>query len=397
VNAEAVTTWLAAQYPRMLLLLEELVNIDSGSHDKSGVDRLADRLAAFFVEQGLPVQSIEAPSYGRATVVRCGAREPTAHHKGVLLIGHRDTVFPQGEAHRRPFCIRGERAYGPGVCDMKAGLVLQAFVTVAMNRFAALPIPLTLLTTGDEEISSPWSRPHIEAEAKRALAVFNAEPGRPNGGVVIARKGSVFLNLDVQGRAAHAGVNFFDGASAVSALAHKVLELDQISDASRGVTLNVGTVQAGQSVNTVAPQARAQIDLRYVGPEDRTALLARIHAIAQASHLYGTAGKTEIDGEMLPMPERPSTLALFAIYKDAAAQAGFESHGVFTGGCSDSGFTSAVGAPTLCAVGPTGGMAHTRDEFVELASVLPRTLALALSIFEVARRGGVAASSSMHP
>ena len=390
-NLDAVIQWLGAQYPQMLALAEQLVNIDSGSYNKAGVDRVADQLSQFFASHGLQMQHEDGPQYGRLSWVRMGNRALRSDEKGILLIGHRDTVFPDQEVQRRPFSIRGERAYGPGVCDMKMGLVMQAFITVAVHKFESLNIPLSLLTTGDEEVSSPWSRPHLEREARQALAVFNAEPGRANGGVVIARKGSVFFDLHVQGRSAHAGVNFFDGSSAITALSHKVLALAELSDEASGVTLNVGLAQGGEATNTVAPHATAKIDLRYVTDDQRQSLVERVQAIAAEEHLAGTSSTTRIFGEMLPMPERPSNLALFAIYKDAAARAGFDAHGVHTGGCSDSGFTTAVGAPTLCAVGPTGGKAHTSDEFVELPSVMPRTLALLHSIAEVARRGGVTA------
>ena len=388
-RSEAVLEWLDQQYPAMLALTHELVDIDSSSHDKAGTDQVADRLGAFFSEYGMSTEAADGPRFGRATFTRTGAGLPDPARKGILLIGHRDTVFPKGEPTRRPFRIEGERAYGPGVSDMKAGLVMQAFVLAAIHRHDAIDMPVTMMTTADEEISSPFSRPHLEREARQALAVLNAEPGRPNGGVVIARKGSVFFDLGVVGKPAHSGVNFFEGASAVTALAHKVLELDRLTDESRGITMNVGTLVGGQSVNTVAASARAQLDLRYIDPMHRDEIVEKVMRIAQTEHLPGTAAEASIFGEMVPMPERPSTMALLAMYKDAAAHAGFESHGVFTGGCSDSGFTSAIGAPTLCAVGPTGGKAHTPDEFMEVPTFLPRTHALARTILAIAAAGSV--------
>jgi glutamate carboxypeptidase len=377
---DTVSQWLAEQYDAMLDLTQAMVNIDSGSYDKGGVDRVADCLSEFFGAHGLTSTIEDDPTYG------CTSRVCTRSEgeRSILFIGHRDTVFAQGEADRRPFSTKDGRAYGPGVSDMKSGLAMQAFVLVAIHRFGALPVPLVMLTTGDEEISSPSSRLCIEREAAKAMAVFNAEPGRPNGGVVIARKGSVYFNLAVHGKAAHAGANFFDGASAISALAQKIIDLNMLSDQENGITLNVGTIAGGHSVNTVAPHAHAQIDLRYVQSKQRAELVSAIERIANHSHVPGTSAQLEIYGEMLPMPERSATLDLLAIYQDAAAQSGFEAHGLFTGGCSDSGFTSAVGAPTLCAVGPTGGKGHTTDEYVELDTLVPRAQALARAVFAVA-------------
>lgn len=379
---DTVSQWLAEQYDAMLDLTQAMVNIDSGSYDKAGVDRVADCLSEFFGTHGLATSIEDDPTYGYTSRV-CTHGEAD---RKILFIGHRDTVFAQGESARRPFSVKDGRAYGPGVSDMKFGLAMQAFILVAMHRFGALPVPLVMLTTGDEEISSPSSRLRIEREAAKAIAVFNAEPGRPNGGVVIARKGSVYFSLAVRGKAAHAGASFFDGASAISALAQKIIELNKLSDQESGITLNIGTIAGGHSVNTVAPHAQARIDLRYVQSKQRDALIAAVERIATHSHVPGTSAQLEIYGEMLPMPERPSTLELLALYQDAARQSGFEAHGLFTGGCSDSGFTSAVGAPTLCSVGPTGGKGHTGDEYVELNTLVPRAQALARAVFAVAHK-----------
>ena len=144
--------------------------------------------------------------------------------KNIVLMGHRDTVFPKGEAARRPFRIENGRAYGPGVADMKAGLVMNAFVLAAFRKFGAAPGPMVGLFTGDEEIGSPEGRIAIEAEGRMARAVFNSEPGRPSGNVVTARKGGVFMMLSIEGKAAHSGGNFEAGISAIEELARKIID-----------------------------------------------------------------------------------------------------------------------------------------------------------------------------
>src|SRR5262249_18047227 len=150
---------------------------------------------------------------------------------------------PKGEVGRRPFRIDGGRAYGPGVADMKGGLVVNAFVLAAFKRFGGAPGPLTALVTSDEEIGSPSSRPVIERVARGARCVFNSEPGRPSGNIVTGRKGGVFLRFAVTGKAAHSGGNFEKGISAIGELAHKVVAIHRLTDLARGVTLNVGTVK----------------------------------------------------------------------------------------------------------------------------------------------------------
>ncbi len=287
-------------------------------------------------------------------------------------MGHRDTVFPDGEASRRPFTIRDGMAYGPGVADMKAGLMMNCFVLAAFARFGGAPAPLVGLFTGDEEIGSPEGRPVIEAEARRARVVFNSEPGRVSGNVVTGRKGGVFMGFRITGRAAHSGGNFTEGISAIEELARKVQAIHALTDLDRGVTLNVGLVRGGQSVNTVAPFAEGEIDLRYVNLDDRAAAVAAIEGIIARSFVPGTKAELTIKGEFLPLTQSPPAKRLFELYVDAARASGFKTEGEFTGGCANSGFAAGVGAPTICAVGPVGGKAHTPDEFLRLDSLVPR-------------------------
>src|SRR5499427_6319770 len=276
-----ITGWLAAQSEAMLALLAEVVNVDSGSYDKSGVDAVGDRFVRFFSEQGLLTAIEPNERFGDAIHVRLD--HTPSNERPIVLMGHRDTVFPKGEVARRSFRVEGGRAYGPGVVDMKGGLVMNAFVLAAFKRFGGAPAPLVGLFTSDEEIGSPACRPIIEAEARRARAVFNSEPGRPTGNVVSGRKGGVFMKMEVTGKAAHTGGNYSEGISAIEELARKIQALHAITDLDRGITVNVGLVSGGQSVNTVAPWAEGQIDLRYVTAPDRDDAMARISAISERS------------------------------------------------------------------------------------------------------------------
>jgi glutamate carboxypeptidase len=376
-----ITTWLAAQQAAMLALLAEVVNIDSGSYDKAGVDAVGARLVRFFHQHGLLTAVEPIEGYGDAIHVRLD--EVNANERPILLLGHRDTVFPKGEAARRPFRIEAGRAYGPGVADMKAGLVLNAFVLAAFKRFGGAPAPVIGLITGDEEIATPGSRPIIERVARGARCAFNSEPGRPGGNVVTGRKGGVFMRLEVTGKAAHAGGNFEQGVSAIGELAHKIVAMHRLTDPGRGVTVNVGLIKGGQSVNTVAPSAEAEVDLRYVDPADRAQVMAALEAIVAEAVVPGTTARLIVRGEFAPLVATPAADALFTAYRAAAADAGLNVHGEFSGGCADSGFTAGVGCPTLCATGAVGGNAHTPEEYMEVGSLVPRAQALALAILRL--------------
>ncbi|TVR07308.1 MAG: M20 family peptidase [Salinarimonadaceae bacterium] len=361
----------------MVDFLVSIVNIDSNSYDKPGIDRCGDAISAFFRANGMPVETISLPEHGDILRVETSGGPGG---RPILILGHRDTVFPTGDASRRPFTIRDGRAYGPGVADMKAGLVVNCFVLAAFTRFGGAPAPLVGLVTGDEEIGSPASRPHIEAEARAALAVFNAESARANGDFVVARRGCLFIEIVVEGRSAHSGVNFDEGRSAVEALARKISALYGLTRRDDLVTVNVGQISGGQSVNTVAARASARVDLRYYEAADRARLLGEVQHIVETCDAPGTSARFEIFGEFPPMNETPASRALADLYCRSAAQVGFGTRGALTAGAADSSFTAAVGAPTLCGLGPVGGRYHSDDEYMELASFVPRAKALALTI-----------------
>lgn len=380
-----IAGWLAEQRTAMLGLLEEVVNIDSGSYDKAGVDAVGMHFVRFFEEQGLLVDIEKHDTYGDAIHVRLD--DAPSNEKPIVLMGHRDTVFPKGEAQRRPFRIVDGRAYGPGVGDMKGGLVLNAFVLAAFKKFGGNPAPLAGLITSDEEIASPACRSVIERVARDARCVLNSEPGRPSGNVVTGRKGGVFMRLEVRGKAAHSGGNFAQGISAIGELAHKIVALHGLTDIPRGITVNVGLVSGGQSVNTTAPLAEGRIDLRYVKPGDRGYALDAINRIVETPTVPGTTAVLEILGEFLPLTKPAGSEALFATYVEAAGAAGLKVSGEFSGGCADSGFTTAVGCPTICATGPVGGNAHTPEEFMEVATLVPRAQAMALAILRMPASG----------
>lgn len=372
-----IVDWLAASKADMLNLLERLVNTDSWSYDKAGVDRVGEEIAAFLGQHGIDVTRIPVETHGdafRASVGGAGGNRP------ILLMGHRDTVFPTGEVIKRPFKVVGDRAYGPGVSDMKSGLVLNTFVLTAFHKFGGAPAPLVALYTGDEEIGSPTSRPIIESAAREARLVFNSEPGRPTGNVVTGRKGGVFMRCEVTGVAAHSGGNYEKGRSAIEELARKIQAWHQLTDIPAGITVNIGLIEGGQSVNTVAPHAKAEIDLRYVSLSQRNPAVEAVRAIAETCSVPDTSGTLEILGEFNSLNQTLESKRLFEHYVSAAAVAGLKVAGEFSGGCADSGFTAAVGTPTICATGPVGGNAHSPEEYLEVESMVPRAQAMAISI-----------------
>ncbi|HEY4193569.1 MAG TPA: M20 family metallopeptidase [Mesorhizobium sp.] len=374
-----ILAWLAARQDAMVALLGELVNIDSGSYDKAGVDAVGARLIAFLAEHDIATGVLPVRDFGDTLLAGTASVRRDGERRNFLLLGHRDTVFGKGEAARRPFRVSGDRAYGPGVADMKAGLVMNAFILAAFQRFSP-HIPVVAMMTGDEEIGSQASLAHIEAEARFARAVFNAEPARVSGNFVSGRKGGFTYRFEIEGKAAHAGVNFTEGASAIGEMAHKIAALHALTDVAAGMTLNVGLVSGGSSTNTVAASAAAELDVRFVDNAQREHLIRQIEAILTTSSVEGTATSFERQSESLPLAPTPRNARLCACYAEAARELGLEIEGEYTGGCADSGITSSAEAPTVCATGPVGGKAHTQDEYIVCATLSERARVVAATI-----------------
>ena len=374
-----VIDWLGASQAQMLDLLQRIVDIDSGSYQKAGVDAVIGQLRGHLEQHGVSCEihpNLEAGNCMRASLAGAG--------KPIALMGHCDTVFAAGTVAQRPFRVEGDTAYGPGVADMKAGLVINSFVLSAFAR-AGIEAPMLGLYTADEEIASPASRPFIEAHAANARAVFNSEPGRPSGNVVIGRKGAMFVDCEVTGIPAHSGGNHHEGASAIEALCRKVVQMHGLTDYESGTTVNVGLIQGGSSVNTVAPHASASIDVRFKTAAAMEEVKAKLAAIMDETQVRGTCAHITRQRYFLPLVQSAASKDLFEAYVDSAASIGFGAAGEYSGGSADSGFTAAAGVPTLCGTGPVGGKVHTADEWLKVSTIVPRAQAIALTALRMLR------------
>ncbi len=380
---EPLINWLNAQQENMLSLLADLVNIDSNSFYKAGVDKVAARLRVFFDNHGIPYDTIPLTDHGDAlrAVVSGGDG-----NKPILLCGHRDTVFATGEVEKRPFSTRDGKAFGPGVADMKPGLVINAFILAAFHKFGGHPNPLIGLFTGDEEIGSPSSKDIIIAEAEKARLAFNSEPSRPSGNIVTQRKGGIFCHCAIKGVAAHSGGFFTEGRSAIQELAYKIQALHALTDLERGTTINVGLVRGGQSVNTVAAEASCDIDIRYQDTAERDDILTQVKTICEKVYVEDTSSSFSIRGEFQPLNPSAQSKELFALYQESAAQDDVIVEGEHSGGCADSGFIAAAGTPVICGVGPVGGNYHRPDEWMQIDSLAQRARFIANTILRLARQ-----------
>jgi glutamate carboxypeptidase len=368
---------VAARYDRYLDDLAGLVGIDCGSYTAAGVNRVADAVAASLSELGAAVERIQhRPADGERQLGDLVIGHIEGSGPRLLLIGHMDTVFELGTVAERPFRVDGERATGPGVSDMKGGLLAGLHALAALHSLDRRP-SVTFVANPDEEIGSPFSTPHIRSLAGEHDAALVLECARANGDIVSARKGIADLEVTITGRAAHAGVEPEKGRSAILEAAHQVLALHALNGRWPSVTVNTGVIEGGTRPNVVAASCRLELDLRAASSAEFDAAAAEIREIVVHPTLAGVSTELRRAAFHPPMERTPGNGRLADLAIAVAAELGIELHDTLTGGASDANTTTAAGLPTLDGLGPIGGDDHSADEWLDLSSVIPRTTLLA--------------------
>lgn len=369
--------------PDLLADLEHLVNIESGSYTKAGVDEVSTWMAGQLAALGASIERHPNEVLGDIVVATF---EGQATGPTVLLIGHADTVFEPGYLARRPYEIRGNEILGPGASDMKSGLLLglyalRALQTVAPPGASWLPVgQLSYVVVPDEEIGSSSSTPVIRALAQEADVAFVMEAARANGDIVSARKGMMHFRATVSGRAAHAGVEPGKGRSAVLEAAHKTVALHALNGRWDGVSVNVGGLNGGTRPNIVADAAILLIDMRARLIADQLAAEAAIREILETTTVPDTNTTVEITAHHRPMEKTAESAVLVDQAVAIARSIGFELRDTATGGGSDANTTAGAGVPTIDGLGPIGGNDHTPEERILLDSIVPRLTMLAALI-----------------
>jgi len=363
-----------AAEPRLLTQLRELVEIESPSHDKAAVDRAGQLVAAWAEALGATVKRHKQKHFGDVLELKFGpARSPKQR---ALLLGHLDTVWPIGTLATMPWREADGKLFGPGVLDMKSGVVM-ALEAIAVQKQLGADRAVTLLLVSEEEIGSPVSRTITEKIAQQCSAVFVLEPAQGLA-YKTARKGVGHYQLRVQGVASHAGVDFSSGHSAVLEMARLLQTVANFTDLSKGLTVNPGVVRGGTQSNVVAAECIAEIDVRIVKASDA----ARVQRLFRGLKVTDKACTLTITGGINrpPMERKPGTIQLFQQARAFAAEIGLALEEASTGGGSDGNFTAAVGVPTLDGMGSVGSGAHAAHEHVVKKHLVERTALLAAMI-----------------
>ncbi|HMM19255.1 MAG TPA: glutamate carboxypeptidase [Selenomonadales bacterium] len=368
-------------------LWEQLVNIDTGTGYGEGLVRMGGIVLRFLEELGAEIKTVDSDTPGAGfNIIATFSGQGTG---SVLAMAHLDTVFPPGTAAKRPFRIEGEWAYGPGVSDCKGSVALCLFALKLLQetRYGDYG-KITCLFNCDEEIGSPSSRDLIQRLTKEHDYVLCCEPGQFGDGVVLSRKGSAVLKVEVHGRASHAGNAPQDGRNAIMEMTHQIRQMSALENPAKLTTLNFTTIQGGDRNNVIPDYAVATADVRVAYPEELDRIEQAARTIAQQKAIPDTRVEVTLIRHNPPFPRNESTDALIATAQQLYGEIGKTLLTNAAGGASDANWAAAAGATVIDGLGPVkGGINHTDKERTAVASVAPRLYLLSRLFMELGRKG----------
>ncbi|MCD4720109.1 MAG: M20 family metallopeptidase [Desulfobacula sp.] len=364
--------YIGTRHQQFLTDFQTIVNIDSSSDNKDGIKKIARFFEKRFSNIGLDTKIL---FLGKDKVPCLYAehrpeKKPPKKKFDVMFLGHMDTVFPTGEVEKRPFSIKGNKAFGPGVCDMKGGLLVVLHVLETLKHEGILDsLSVCVAFNGDEETGSNASKDWIMSTAEKSLRTFVFEPCRPGYRFVLQRKGGGWFHVIVKGQEAHAGADPEKGINAVVELAHQIVEINKLNQNDMETSAQVTVITGGDKVNIIPNRAEASVDVRILKLEEKERVETFFKTIQDRSCLKGS--KIIVQGRINRPPMEPGdgTRKLWELIRSTGQEIGLLMEAISTGGCSDGNYTSATGTPTIDGMGIVGANAHRADEYAELDSI----------------------------
>jgi Acetylornithine deacetylase/Succinyl-diaminopimelate desuccinylase and related deacylases len=376
-------TFIENHRDEMLSLWQELVSIESGSPNKEGVDLVAARITEIAKADGANARIWEFERAGNMIAATYGAERK---RPPVAFVGHMDTVFAEGTIDRRPFTIRDGKAFGPGALDMKGGIVVMLYAVKALQAAGYNSRPLKIILAGDEENAHAHSNAAdiITQEAKGCIAAFNCETGFIDDRLVVGRQGAATFTMETHGVAAHTGNNPQGGRSAILELAHKVIDIHNLTDFSGGTLFNVGTIQGGTGLNVTPDYAKLGIGVRCTSETAMDQITSQLKSIAGKTYIEGTQTVLTAGPRFMPMTTTPAVTRLFQLVAKTACENDLGQPTPFhVGGASDSAYTVIAGTPTVCALGVKGENNHSPQEYAVVESLFERAKLLAACVLNL--------------
>jgi glutamate carboxypeptidase len=368
--------------PKAQELLQQLVQIDSGTSDVAGVTAVGAILKVELEDLGAKVESASSTVPGVAdnlvaTLTGTGKAR-------ILLIAHMDTVFPRGTVAQRPYKVVGEHGIGPGAGDDKNGLVsavcaLRVLHELKFRDYARI----TLILNSNEETGSVGTRFLIRTKAKESDVVINLERGVPPDGLEVARKGSAVITVEITGRAAHAGLEPEKGRNAIVEASHQALQLGSLADVGKETTVSVTMIEGGNAINVIPDHAIVRADVRALTPQEFDRVETGLAKLAADTIVPDVKVKASIIRNFPPWPPSPSTRALLARAQKLYAEIGLQLAGVTVGSSADVAFAAETGTPSIDGVAMIGGGAHSVDDYADLSSIVPRVYLLSRMLMDL--------------
>ncbi len=374
---QRLVEYIAGQESGMLALLKEMVLIQSGSCNKAGTDQVAALLRRVLEPLPLEIETYPQKQYGDILVA--GTRA-SGGADNILIVGHTDTVFPEDTTFNG-WREDPQRIFGPGVIDMKGGLVVGVYALKALDACGRLQnLPIRFVFNTDEEVGSPVSGPLISAEAQKSVMAFVLECGGMQGEVVTSRKGRLGFHLNVTGRAGHAAFVTPGKPSAILELAHKIIQVEALNGLKPGLTVNVGKIHGGIGPNSIAESATAKVDVRFANRNESDFFRFRLDEIIATPDIPGTRVSVEKTRNRPPMEASSGHRFLFKVAQSQARKLGMEIRESFRPGASDANIIAAAGTPVLDGLGPVGEMDHSDQEYMQKDSLVRRCQLFALTL-----------------
>lgn len=374
--------WIDEHKDEMVSLWKEMVTIDSGIGVRDGGMAMGNLCAGILEELGFSIRRVSYEKCGDTIIGERGNMTKPF----TVLMGHMDTVFFKGEPEKRPFTIKDGKAYGPGVLDMKGGVTILLSTLKALHEAGFEDFPCKVILDADEEPAHVFSNAPevIQKEAEGAKCAFNFETGFTDHSLVVQRKGCWRFFIETFGRGCHVGNDPENGRSAILEMAHKIIEIEKLTDYSKQYNVNVGTIEGGTVANAAPAYCKVECDFRYTHPEDLPVLRRKVDEVCSRQYVPDTTTKVSDSVGFATMTRLPGNLELLKIAQEVAEESGFpKPEARLCGGGSDAAYTTAMGVPTLCAVGVEGARNHTVEEWADVDSLFRRAKQMAGILLKV--------------